>query len=644
MNQRHWIGGLSILLLLVGISFANRAATFAQNGDHLYLPLVISSQQQNPSQPIPTATLPAANNPWMPPPTATATATPQRTYPAWVPGTYNIRAQRLEGWGEYRADGTFAEQFSTFGAPGIQKATGEWFVADGELVVEFTNQTGQAFRRHFLIEEIAGEGFRIAAGDAKLTAYLYERMTPVKAVDGQYVSHWMRGRWDSIFPSYAWLFHEDGSYDRYETSFSGELKTLIEAGQWSAVANQMVIQPAGAILVNSTYTITTATEDFLQIVNQEKAGWSLWRKNWYPSASMNEYDGQYITNDTTLTIVKDGETNYAATLLMNGVPNQATGRVDDYGRLVLTSANGQSYPPLQRYFNALFEQGPVLPKWLTKVSETTLPAPENYDGFWVEANSELSLLPDGRYIRLFHSIQNEGTYAVEDGIITFDPLCERPYTYTVSLIGNQMVQTSGSTVFTHHYVPRKLPDVLASIAQRDEAEAVRSAEFAAHTPLAAVDPTYITPVVGEVSLDPNRTDIYPNATTFAEPQVYDFYSDVTYYFDERGYFIAVTPLICAINPDFCRTIDYGRGSWKDKFHYYFYPNGRFLIYYETYYNATSLVPVTPTIQRWWGKYKIEHETIISESTQFPLLLGRRRAMHGENCLDNIGWSDANLLR
>lgn len=641
MNKRKSLLMLSLLLAFVGIGFVRIAVTFAQEHNQVYLPLIANGQQQSTAEATAVATPTSAPNRWTPLPTATATAMPNRTYPTWLPGTYNVRFRTGEGWSEFRTDGTFSEQLNTFSASASPITKGKWFVADNELVVEFVDTAGKSIRRHFMLEKVEGEGFRIAAGDAKLEAYLYERMTPVKAVDGQYVSQWVRGRWDAIFQ--AFLFNEDGTYDLYETSPYGELKTLIEQGEWSAAANRMVIQPKGEILANSTYTITTATDGYLKLTSATKA-LSLLRKTWYPPASMSEYEGQYIAGNMTLTVKKATDANYTATLLLDGVPSQATGVVDEYGRLVLTKANGELYPPLQRHFNALVQDGYSFPQWLVKVSGTTLPEPGNHAGLWMEEGlsytTELWLLPDGRYFRLSNlsSSNAQGTYTLGANTITFDPICEKPYTYSVSFTGDQMVQTSGSTTFTYHYVPSKLPDLLASIASRDEAESNANAEFAAHTVLAAVNPTYVSPAIGEISVDEHRTDIYPNAITFANEQLYDWYTDVTYYFDKTGNFVGVSPLLCAINPSLCANINYGLGSWKDKYHYYFYPNGRFLVYYETYVNAISLSPVTPTIQRWWGKYRIKNETIISESDQFPLALGRRRVMFGENCLDNVASS------
>ena len=699
MQLRYWAQLVLITSFVSLIGYTSFSTLSAQNGTDTYLPYVSSGQgsstESTPtgsrteipepgetntptsvptsastsaataastatqaSTPTPTVTPTAAsatisNDQWNPPATATATATPIRTYPDWVPGTYNVRQYKSEAWAEYRADGTFSERHATFGAADSTTAEGTWFVIEEagfeQLVVEYTDQDGVAKMRRYVVEQVDDDGFRLAAGDAKVYSFLYERVTPVVALDGENVSRWVQGRWSvTIFLDFnSFFFAEDGTYEMYKIySFAEPEGAPDETGQWSAWADKMIIQPDGESLENSTYAITSATDGFLQLEGGRfgDGNGGFLRQTFSPSESLSAFEGQYSAGDVTLTVEKEGDDAYSATILDDGNTITATGTVDESNRLVLSTAE-RTYDPMLPYFNALYQDGFRLPKWLYKMSSTALPRPMGLLGMWVNASSssgsERWFLPNGRYVSKFSSLQSEGTYTVSDEAITWDPDCGSPSASEYILTDNQLVFPDSSATLTFHYVPLKLPDLIASIAARDEQEAITNFEFSTDTaPLGVRETDFIEPAFGEITVDSNRADVFEDPVVFDGQQLYTWPQEIIYYLNTSGSLVPVNPAYCAFGS--CSDLDFTQG-WQDKFHYWFFPNGRVQYYHESFLNAVSTSPPTPSITRSWGKYKIEDETItilsdLGETLTFNMTIGRRRALFNEICFENFEWT------
>lgn len=654
----------------------------AQDDIDVYLPLVNSGQEaagvenptaENPTPaaeqtpdgtanetatPTPTATTGQVNDfnvAWIPPATATPTAIPIRTYPDWVPGTYNVRQKISEGWAEYRADGTYSERYATFGSETIGTEEGEWFVIDEggylQMVVSFIDEEGLQNFRRYIIEEVS-DGFRLSAGDVKVYSFHYERVTPVKALDGENVSRWVQGRWNlTLFLDFnSFFFSEDGTYEMYKIySFDEPEGDPAETGRWSAFGNKMIIQPEGESLENSTYTILGATEGFLNLTGGRigEGDDGMLRSTFHRAESMEELEGQYIAGSTTLNVEKEADGTYMAQILTRGETTQATGTVNESGRLNLTT-DERTYDPLVPYFNAFEYDSFELPRWITKMSTTRLPQPDSLHGMWVNQGSssasERWLLPGGRYFSIFGSSQTEGTYTVTDETITFDPLCgspsEQPYIWTQ----NQLVFPDRTATVTFHYVPLKLPDLLAEVARFDERQAMDNLDFATNTaPLSNRDGAFITPATSEIAVDVNRENVFADAVVFAGQQLYTWPQTAIYYLDGSGNLVPVTPITCALGG--CSGLDLSQG-WQEKFHYWFFPNGRVAYYNESYLNAVSTAPVTPAVTRTWGKYKIDDEQILietdlGETINFELTVGRRRAVTSEICFENFEFTTGN---
>lgn len=659
--------------LVAAAFFQSRPSTLvAQEIQDTYLPFVSGPQESptaDPAQtpidaltPTPTATPSPTSGTvgqfeaaWNPPATATPTAAPSRTYPEWVPGTYNVRQYKSEGWAEYLADGTYTERYADFGSEEIGTEVGEWFVVDGgeidQMVAIFTNQDGELQQRRYIIEQVGDDGFRLSAGDANVYSYFYERVTPVKAVDGENVSRWVQGRWNlTLFLDFnAFFFEEDGTYEMYKiASYEQPEGDPAETGQWSAFANTMIIQPDGASIEDSTYTIVGATKGFLNLtggrIGAEEDG--MLRGTVEQADSLLAYEGQYTADSTTINVDKVGDGTYTAQILTEGESTSAMGTVDENGQLIL-STDERTYDPLFAYFNALFYDSFELPEWLTKMSTTRLPLPQSLHGLWVDqgssSGSERWFLPDGRYISKFGSIQTEGTYTIEEDAIIFDPLCESPSSNPYTWTENQLVFPSDLATLTFHYVPLMLPDLMASVAARDEREALTNFDFASNTaPLGLQDSRFIEPAAGEISVDVNRDNVFADAVVFAGQQLYTWPQELSYYLDNSGNLVPVTLTTCALGG--CSGLDLSQG-WQDKFHYWFFPNGRVTYYHESYLSPASLSPVTPSVTRTWGKYKIEDEQIIietdlGETLNFDMTIGRRRAVLNEICFENFEWTTA----
>lgn len=673
--RRVWllaVCGALIAVCLIG------SRLLAQNDEGIYLPFVSTNPDSNAAQtpvatgsetattvPNPTgqpASTPAStftptrtpesaqqfNQRWDPPATATPTATPLRTYPDWIPGTYNLRQRVSEGWAEYRADGTFSERHATFGSAEVRLEEGEWFVSeDGaadQFVVESTNQNGEFKRRRYILEQVGNNGFRLSAGDAKVSSFLYERATPFEAINEEYVSRWMLGRWDTV-ASDAFFFIEDGTYEMYEIfSFQEPEGEPAETGQWSAFADTMIIQPDGEAIANTTYTIQEVTHRYFELTDGASSDplHKMQRTKVFPPDSMSDFEGQYIARSTTINVSKDNADSYSAEIMRNGSIIQAMGKIDANGHLVLTG-DERRYEPLVPHFNSLSSSNIFLPKWLIKMSTSGLPQAENLHGLWIDidepAPSERWFLPDGRYVHTQSLGQTEeGRYTVNDDAITFTPTCGASTDVSYILAGNQLVFPSDFDTYTFHYVPLKLPDIVAAMNERDEQEATANFEFANTTaPLGLMSVDFTSSVTAEISADENSNDLFADAVVFAGGQLYTLPQTTLYYHDVgHSTLVPVNTTICNVGS--CVGLDLTE-SWQDKFHYWFFPNGRVQYYSENYLNPVEVNPPIPTITRSWGKYKVEDETIVietdtGEAIRFELTLGRRQALLDGACYQN----------
>ncbi|MCB0061354.1 MAG: hypothetical protein KDE19_04545, partial [Caldilineaceae bacterium] len=589
--------------------------------NQIYLPM-IAAQREDSSQSA-TPMVIAADR-WVPLATATPTVTPVPTYPNWVPGIYNIQLDAREGWATYHADGTFSERFATFGGAATEPTHGEWFVSQGQLFVNFVDSAGLSQQRHYLIERV-DNGFRLAGGDARLAAYFYERRDPLPAVDthgagSNVVSQWMRGKWRGTWglTTYEFYFHENGRYETYALPGNGE---PIEEGRWSAWADTLIMQPTGATIADSTYTIDSATQNFVTISSGRygESDFGMLRDSYTPPRSMDDYEGQYIADGVTITIQKGSGgafqpgiiDTYTAEVIADGNVLHFGGMLGEDGRLILTNSDGSTdYEPIRLHLNGLHYGRFELPEWLTKVSERALPAPETVHGLWVRssefsADSDLWLLPDNRYVALEraggNTYQVEGSYTLANEQITFAARCGAPKSFAVRMVGDQLVLRDDHLTLTYHYVPGKLSDLVAAVANADEAQSVQAAEFAERLFLTKVNMAYSLHSHRDLPLDPTPDNSFPNATVFGEPVRFTLVQEASYYKDLDGALIAVNPRDFLFNYPIVDTIDFLQGPWQDKIQYDFYPNGRFFMYAETYADAQSLAPVAPQVQAGWGR-------------------------------------------
>ncbi len=567
-----------------------------------------------------------------------------------------------------REDGSYTWEISNWKGEVSYSEVAKWELENGRLKQTWQNkQPGLTETSYYEPERVSDNALRWRGGNFGLNTALFYRVLPDQLSPS---SSWLVGYWSGFFGITAWgfTFQADGSYTLDITPFNEETQTL--RGMWTLEHEKLTLSGDKA----ATYDLSYHNE-FTIYINGADLGDS---DNLFQRANQDPRDpyylpsfvGQYLQQDNTLTISYDG-TKYGGNWLQKEQLYTLTeARVEnDLLTFIAVGADGQAYPHTFRlYNNGLQEQGDfLLNAYFQKISETTLPTTNELMSYWIQTegfsqDDDLLLLPDGRYYQSSYfelagqtsQSVTEGLYTLGNDQLTLDPSCAEPSTYTTKQIENHLLLSfagfDGNPVSsTYMAAPATSTNYQLVQAQlRGEIEARLNAEWEQKISLAPVNTSIgRIPPSGEISVDEFPTDVFPNATIFAEQELYPYQSDYFYFYDKNGAFRSGTQGMMMIDPGFADQMDISKGQYYDKQNTYFFPNGRTMTYSESYLTATKITyPPTPNVQFFWNKYRIEENQIMigegDTQTVYELLNGRRHIRLGEQCYENIEFSVATI--
>lgn len=272
-------------------------------------------------------------------------------------------------------------------------------------------------------------------------------------------------------------------------------------------------------------------------------------------------------------------------------------------------------------------------------------------------------LPNRRYITASFSqvpgyeaerLQEEGVYRRSDRQLVLRPYCSyEGKTFDLDLQAQQLALSGRNILdepFSYTYVLEAGAEATLAEMRAVEAERERlNQTYLARTPIGSIQTG--TFVKTDLPVDSDPSNSYPDAVVFSEGELYTFVSEWSYVFDIYGQLQSVNAADIAFNTPKMATLDYSKGTYRDTAQRFFLPNGRFYSVTELYGTASPTQPPTPQTTVFWGKYRIENDTLVVEEdagtvTEY-LLLGGRRALtpaEGGTCYKEVTWATEELER
>jgi hypothetical protein len=580
----------------------------------------------------------------------------------WLTGSWLARDKQTIYLIDVSENGTYAFKIANWKGEITYNETAKWELINGRMKQTWKNASSGLTEVSFYEPERVSDGtMRWRGGNFALKTILFHRVKPGQISP---LSGWLVGTWNTLagFESYTFEFRADG---RFAFTKAAGLTSQAETGEgnWSFTKGVLTftsgstgiytVQPYDDVSFNAT-TASDSSGLLFQRLNTEPRD---------PFKLLN-FAGQYLQQDTTLTISGNGEA-YQAKLLVQGntftLNGQATGDT-----LELMDASGKSLYKLRLDNNGLRDTNlyKVSNKFYQKISETTLATPNKLVGYWLKTedfsqDDDLLLLPDGRYRqtayytlvgRTSQSV-TEGLYKIAGEKLTLDPTCAGPSTYALKQTQNHLLTSFTSSLDSREIITTYMAAPATSIDYqlgqakiRDALEAQINAQWMQKIALGKVNTRLgRIPPNNEISVDPSPNDVFANSSVFAENQIYPYQSEAFYYYDFDGNFRSTTPGMLILDPNLSKRINLTRGQYHDKLNTYFFPNGRTISYFESYLTAKSIAyPPQPTQKFSWNKYRIQGEKIIvgegKNALTYELINGRRHVRLGEQCFENLKFS------
>ncbi len=579
----------------------------------------------------------------------------------WLSGSWLARDGTSVYLFDVSGNGTYTFKIANWKGEITYSETAKWELVNGRMKQTWKNTSSGLTEVSFYEPERVLEGaMRLRGGNFALKTLLFHR---VKANQISPLSGWLVGTWTTLagFESYTFEFQADG---RFAFTKAAGLTSQAENGEGNWTFQKGIL----TLTSDSTGIYTVQPYDdvsFNATTASNSSGLLFTRLNTEPRDPFKalNFAGQYIQQDTTLTITGNGET-YQAKLLVQGNTSTLSGRATG-DTLELIDASGKSLYKLRLDNNGLRDTNlyKVSNNFYQKVSETTLATPNKLVGYWLKterfSQDNNLLLNDGRYRQTEYytlagrtsSSVTEGLYKVVGEKITLDPTCAGPSTYSLKQVQNQLLTSFTSSLdgkeFTTTYLAAPATSIEYQLGQtkiRDALEVQINAQWMQKIALAKVNLKIgRIPPNNEISVDPNPQDVFANSSVFAENQLYPYESESFYYYDFDGNFRSTTPGMLILDPNLSKRINLARGQYHDKLNTYFFPNGRMMTYFESYLTAKSIAyPPQPTQKFSWGKYRIQGEKIIvgegKNALTYDLINGRRHIRSGEQCFENLKFS------
>jgi hypothetical protein len=586
----------------------------------------------------------------------------------WLSGSWLARDGSNIFLFDISANGTYTWRIAKWNGEVTYNETAKWELINERIKQTWKNSSSGLTEVAFYEPERVSDGtMRMRGGNFGLNSILFHR---VNANQISPLSGWLVGTWTTLagFESYTFKFQADG---RFAFKKEAGLTSQAESGEGNWTFERGILTFTSDS--TGTYTVQPYNDTvFKATTASDSSGLLFTRFNAEPRDPFKplNFAGQYIQQDTTLTITGNGET-YQAKLLVQGNTVALTGRATG-DTLELSDASGKSLYKLRLDNNGLRDTNlyKVSNTFYQKISETTLATPNKLVGYWLKTerfsqDNNLLLLNDGRYRQTEYytlagqtsSFATEGLYKVAGGKITLDPTCAGPSTYSLKQVQNQLLTSFTSSLdgkeLTTTYLAAPATSIeyqLAQVKIRDAFEAQINAQWMQKIALGKID-TRIgrIPPTSEISVDPNPNDVFANSSVFTESQLYPYESEAFYYYDFDGNFRSATPGMLILDPNLSKRINLTRGQYHDKLNTYFFANGRMITYFESYLTAKSIAyPPQPTQKFSWNKYRIQGEKIIvgegKTALTYDLIDGRRHIRLGEQCFENLKFSTSQIKK
>ena len=586
----------------------------------------------------------------------------------WLAGSWLARDRQTIFLFDVSGNGTYTWKIAKWNGEVTYSETAKWELVNGRMKQTWKNSSSGLTEVSFYEPERVSDGtLRMRGGNFGLNTILFHR---VKANQISPLSGWLVGTWNTLigFDNWTYELRADGRFAHRKDVFLSNDASSGE-GDWKFEKGVLTLTGDANSEVNLTYNVLPFDEVSFDATSASSSSGKLFQRlNAEPRDPFKplNFAGQYIQQDTTLTITGNGET-YQAKLLVQGNTAALTGRATG-DTLELSDASGKSLYKLRLDNNGLRDTNlyKVSNKFYQKVSETTLVTPNKLVGYWLKTerfsqDNNLLLLNDGRYRQTEYytlagqtsSFATEGLYKVASGKITLDPTCAGPSTYNLKQVQNHLLTSFTSSFdgkeITTTYLAAPATSVeyqLAQVKIRDVLEAQINARWMQKIALGKVNTKLgRIPPNAEISLDPNPQDVFANSSVFSENQLYPYQSESFYYYDFDGNFRSTTPGMLILDPNLSKRINLARGQYHDKLNTYFFPNGRTITYIESYLTAKSIAyPPQPTQKFSWNKYRVQGDKLIigegKNALIYDLIDGRRHIRLGEQCFENLKFSVA----
>jgi hypothetical protein len=586
----------------------------------------------------------------------------------WLSGSWLARDGSNIFLLDVLANGAYTWKIAKWTGEVVYSETAKWELVNDRLKQTWKNaNSGLTEVAFYELERVSDGTLRWRGGNFGLNTVLFHR---VNANQISPLSGWLVGAWTTLagFESYTFELQADG---RFAYKKEAGLSSQAESGEGNWTFQKGVLTFTGGL--TGTYNVRPFDDTGFNATTATNSNGLLFKRSNTeprdPFKTLN-FAGQYIQQDTTMTITGKGDA-YEAKFLVQGNTSTLTGRATG-DTLELSDANDKVLYQLRLDNNGLRNTDlyKISNKFYQKVSETTLSTPNKLVGYWLQTkrfsqDDDLLLLPDGRYRQTAYyqlvgrtSISvTEGLYKVAGGKITLDPTCAGPSTYSLKQAQNQLLTSftssfDGKEIITT-YMAAPATSIEYQLAQtkiRDALEAQIDAQWMQKIALGKVNTRMgRIPPTSEISVDPNPEDVFANSSVFAENQLYPYESEAFYYYDFDGNFRSATPGMLILDPNLSKRIDLTRGQYHDKLNTYFFPNGRMITYFESYLTAKSIAyPPQPTQKFSWNKYRIQGEKIIvgegKNALTYDLINGRRHIRQGEQCFENLKFSTSQIKK
>jgi hypothetical protein len=586
----------------------------------------------------------------------------------WLTGSWLARDGSNIFLFDISANGTYTWKIAKWNGEVVYNETAKWELINERIKQTWKNANSGLTEVAFYEPERVSDGtMRMRGGNFGLNTILFHR---VKANQLSPLSGWLVGTWTTLagFESYTFELQADG---RFAFKKEAGLTSQAESGEGNWTFQKGILTFTGDL--TGTYNVRPYDDvGFNATTASDSSGLLFKRSNSEPRdpfKSLN-FAGQYIQQDTTMTITAKGDA-YEAKLLVQGNTSRLSGRATG-DTLELSDANGKVLYQLRLDNNGLRNTDlyKISNKFYLKIAETTLNTPNKLLGYWLQTegfsqDDDLLLLPDGRYRQTAHyqlagksSLSvTEGLYKIAGSKITLDPTCAGPSTYSLKQVQNHLLTSFTSSLdgkeITTTYMAAPATSIeyqLVQVKIRDALEAQINAQWMQQIAIGKINTRMgRIPPTSEISLDPNPNDVFANSSVFTENQLYPYQSEAFYYYDFDGNFRSTTLGMMILDKNLAGTINSSRGQYHDKLNTYFFPNGRMITYSESYLTAKSIAyPPQPTQKFSWNKYRIQGEKIIvgegKNSFTYDLINGRRHARLGEQCFENLKFSTSQIKK